>query len=137
MVTWCRASGREVQKSHTFLGVELHGEAAYIALRIGCTPFPGNGGEAHEYFCFLADLGKYFGPGVLGDVIGNGKFAEGARSLGMHAALRDDLAVEVSQLFHIPDILHKHGPAWAGGHGILIIGYGCASRGGQFLAFSH
>ena len=120
-----------------FFGVELHGKAADVAFCIGCTAFPGDGGEAHESFGFLADLGKDLGLGVFGDVMGDGEFAKGARSLGMHTALRDHLPVKMSQFFQIPDILQQHGPARTGGHGILIIGYRGAGCGGQFLFLGH
>ena len=113
-----------------FFGVELHGKAADIAFRIGSAAFAGNGGEAHESFGFLADLGEDLGFGVLGDVMGDGELAKSARAFGVHAPFRDHLAVKMGQLFQVPDILQQHGAARTGGHGILIIGYRCAGSGG-------
>ncbi len=176
MVTWCSASGREVQKSQLFsggaqvglrvaldgtvqvrevvrvaqeedrgvvadqvpvplLGVELHGEAADVAFRIRRAAFPGDGREAHEERRLLADLREDLRLRIFGDVLRDGERAEGARALGVHAALGDHLAVEVRQFFQVPDILQQHRTAWSGGHRILVVRHGCAGGGGQFLVF--
>ena len=118
-----------------FLGVELHGEAADIALRIGRAALAGDGGEAHEQLGLLADLGEYLGLGVLGDVVGDGEVAEGARALGVHAPFGDHLPVKVGQLLQVPDVLQQHGAARPGGHGVLVVGHRRAGIGGQFLLF--
>ena len=117
MVTWCSASGSEVQKSQlllalrrlvlrvalhgvvevreleriaqeedrrvvahqvpvAFLGVELHGKAADVALGIGRAALSGHGGEADEEIGLLADLGEDLGFGVPGDVVGDGEGAD-------------------------------------------------------------
>jgi hypothetical protein len=79
----------------------------------------------------LADLGEDLGLGVLGDVVGDGEGAEGARALGVHAPLGDDLAVKMRQLFQEPDILQQHRAARAGGHGVLVVRDGRTGSGGQ------
>ena len=79
------------------LGVELHGEAADVALGVGGAALAGHGGEADEEVGLLADLGEDLGPGVAGDVVGDGEGAVGAGALGVHAALGDHLPVEVAR----------------------------------------
>jgi hypothetical protein len=107
MVTWCSASGSEVQKSQlflaaaqvgarvaldrvvevgklqrvaqeehrrvvadqipvAFLGVELDGEAADVALGVGRAALAGHRGEAGEQLGLLADLPRRSWPGCSG-----------------------------------------------------------------------
>ena len=120
-----------------FLGVELHGEAADVALGIGGAALAGHGGEAGEQLGLLADLGKDFRPRVFGDVVRDGEGAVGAGALGVHAPLGDDLAVEVGELFQEPDILQQLRPARAGGHHVLVVGNRAAGVGGQLLVVAH
>lgn len=49
----------------------------------------------------------------------------------MHAALGDDLAVKVSQLFQEPDILQQHRAARASCQAVLIVSDGGTSNRGQ------
>ena len=154
MVTWCSASGSEVQKSQlllraahvgarvalhrvvevgelervaqeehrrvvahqvpvALLGVELDREAADVALGVGRAALAGHGREAHEQVGLLADLREDLRLGVLRDVVGDGEGAERAGALGVHAALGDDLAVEVRELLEEPDVLQQHRAARA------------------------
>jgi hypothetical protein len=66
------------------------------------------------------------GLGVFGDILGDREGAEGARALGVHAALGDHLAVEMRQLLQEPHVLQQHGAARAGGHAVLVVGHGRA-----------
>ena len=90
-----------------FLGVELQGEAAYVAFGIRCTTFAGHGGEAGEHLGLLADGAEDLRARVFTDVVGDGEGAERTRALRMHAALGNDLAVEVGQFFEQPHILRQ------------------------------
>jgi len=94
------------QREHPFahqipvalFGIELHGEAADIALGVRRPALARNGREAHEHIGLLADLRKYFRLGVAGDVMGDGEGSVGAGPLGVHATLGNDLPIEMSQL---------------------------------------
>src|SRR6202012_3638452 len=83
----------------TFFGVELHGEPANVADRIGRAPFAGDDREPHEHLGLLADFGEQLCAGVAGDVVAYGESAIRARTLGMHATFWDELAVEGRELF--------------------------------------
>ncbi len=119
------------------LGVELHGEAADIALGVSGAALAGHGGEAGEHLGLLAHGREDPGPGVAGDVMGDGEGAEGAGALGVHAPLRDHLAVEVGQLFQVPDVLKQHGPPRPGRHCVLVVNHGRTVARGQFSLFFH
>ena len=93
-----------------FLGVELDGEAADVALGIGGAAFAGDGGEPGEQLGLLADLGEDLRPRVFRDVVRDGERAVGAGALGVHAPLGNHLAVEVGELLQEPDILEQLGP---------------------------
>jgi hypothetical protein len=85
-----------------FFGVKLQGKAANVSLGIGRTALSGNRGESSEHLGSLADLREYFRLCVFRDVVGYGEGSESAGSLGVHAAFRDDLTVEVRQLLDEP-----------------------------------
>ncbi len=115
------------------LGVELHREAADVALGVGRAALAGHGREADEQVGLLADLGEDLGLGVLRDVVGDREGAEGAGALGVHAPLRDDLAVEVGELLEEPDVLEQQRAARTGGQGVLVVRDRCAGDRGQRL----
>ncbi|OPZ22829.1 MAG: hypothetical protein BWZ10_00217 [candidate division BRC1 bacterium ADurb.BinA364] len=104
-----------------FLGVELDGESANVALRIRRSAFAGHGGEADEQVRLLADRGEDFGLGVFRDVMRDGESSIGARPLGVHAAFGNHFAIEVGQFFQKPDILQQLRPARTGGHHVLVV----------------
>nr|GFD03752.1 hypothetical protein [Tanacetum cinerariifolium] len=60
--------------------------------------------------------------------------AERARAFGVHAALRDHFTIKVSQFFQEPDILQQRRAIRAGGLDVLVIDYGGAECGRQFVA---
>ena len=120
-----------------FLGVELDREAADVALGVGRAAFAGDGGEAGEQFGLLADLRKDLRPRVFRDVVRHGEGAVGTGTLGVHAPLRDHLAVEVGELLQEPDILQQLRTTGPGGHDILVVGDWTSSVGGQLLVFTH
>src|SRR6201999_3826589 len=76
------------------LGIELEGGAADVAFRIGRAALAGDGREAREHGRLLPDLRENLGLGVPGDVVGYREGAVGTPTLGVHAPLRDYLAVE-------------------------------------------
>ncbi|MPN01697.1 hypothetical protein SDC9_148908 [bioreactor metagenome] len=116
-----------------FLCVELDGEAADVAFGIGCAALAGHGGEAGEELGLLADLAEHLGAGVARDVVGDGEGAVGAGTLGVHAALGNDFAVEVGELFEQPDILQQNRAARAGGHRVLVVDNRRAGSSREFL----
>jgi hypothetical protein len=113
-----------------FLGVELHGKTANIALGVSRTPLTGHGGEARKQISFLADFGENLGSCVLGDVMSDGKGSIGTRTIRMHAPFGDDFAIKVGKLLQKPDILQKLGTPWPGSHYILVVDNRAAGIGG-------
>ena len=111
------------------LGVELHGKTPDVPLGVGSAALAGHRGKAQEKIGLLADFGKNLGLGVAGDVVGDGKGAIGAGTLGVHAAFGDYLPVEVGKFLQIPDILQQHRAARSGGHGVLVVDDGSAVPG--------
>ena len=105
-----------------FFGVELNGKTANVALSVSRAALAGNGREAGKQIRFLADLREDFRLRITRNVVGYGKAAVGAATLGMHAALRDHLAVEVRELLEEPHILQQLRAAWASRHHILVMG---------------
>ena len=65
MVSWCRASGKELQKSQLLLGVR--------ASALG-----GDDGEADEHVGLIADLREYLRFRVAGDIARHGEGSVGA-----------------------------------------------------------
>ncbi|MND83629.1 hypothetical protein D3C80_754970 [compost metagenome] len=103
------------------LGVELEGEAAYVALGVGGALLTGHGGEAQKDRGLLADGVEQVGLAELADVVGHGKGAVGARALGVNHPLGNALAVEVGEFLHQPDVLHQHRAAGAGGEAVVVV----------------
>jgi hypothetical protein len=68
--------------------------------------------------------------------VGDARRAEGARTLGVHAPLGDNLAGEVGELLDKPKILQEQRAAGTGTHAVLIIRDGRTRRSGQRLVFS-
>ena len=114
-----------------FLGIELQGKAANVALGVGRATFACHGSEAREHFGLLADLGKEGGARVLGDVVGNGEGAKRAGTLGMHASLGDYFAHEVGKFLVQPDILGQQGPTRPGREAVLVVRHRGAEIRGQ------
>ena len=108
------------------MGVELHCEAADVALCIGGAPLPGHGGEPEETRRLLADLGKEVRLRVPGDVAGDGECPVGARTFRMHDALRNPLAVEVGVLLEELPVLNEEGASRPGREAVLIVANGDA-----------
>ncbi len=121
-----------------FFGVELQGEAADVTLGVGGATLAGHRGEAGEHLGLLADLLEQLGAGVLADVVSDGEGAECARALGVHAALGNDLAVEVGQLFQQPHVFHQQRATRAGGLAVLVVHHrraeGRGHRRDRFIA---
>lgn len=120
-----------------FVGVELDGEAAHIALGVGGAAFAGHGRKTQEQRSLLADLGEDAGAGVLGDVVGDGEGAVGARALGVHHAFGDAFTVEMGELFYQPEVLQQRRAARTGGQGVGVVGHRGARGGGQMLLVGH
>src|SRR5947208_970254 len=91
----CTASFQRGKSPVSLFGVELDCAAADIAFGVGRPALAGDGRKAHEDVGLLADLGEQRRPRVPADVVGDGEGAEGARALGVHAALGDHFAREV------------------------------------------
>jgi hypothetical protein len=91
----------------SLFGIELQSKTTDIALGIGRTALPSYRSEAGKHLRLLSYLAENLSAGVLGDVVRDRECAEGTRSLGVHAALWDDLAHKTGQLFIQPDILSQ------------------------------
>ncbi len=89
----------------SLLGVELHRKAPDVPLGVGGAALAGDGGEAKEAFGLLADLGEDLRLGVLGDIVGDGKGAISAGTLGVHPSFGDYLPVEMGHFFQEPGVL--------------------------------
>ncbi len=116
-----------------FFRVELQGKAADIAFRVRRAPFASHRGKAREHGSLLAHGAKDFRPRIARDVVRDGKRAMRAGTLGMHAALGDDFAVEVGQLFQEPHILQQGRAAWACRLDVLVVDDRRAKGGGQLF----
>ncbi len=120
------------------VGVVLHREAADVALGVGRTPLAGHRRETHEARSLLAHLGEYRRTRPARDVVRDGKGAVCARTLGVHAPLGNHFAVEMTNLFHVPRILHQHGTRTPGGLDVLVVGDRTAVLGRKsFLVLVH
>ena len=79
------------------LGVELDGEAARVADRVGAAELARHGREADDQAGVLA-LGEQVRLGVLADVLGRFEHAVGPAALGVHHPLGHALPVELGHL---------------------------------------
>ncbi|KAI9166472.1 LOW QUALITY PROTEIN: putative two component histidine kinase [Paramyrothecium foliicola] len=90
------------------LGVELDGEAAHVADRVGGPAAAEDGGEAHEDGRLAGRVGQDAG---RGDVLGGleeGELAKGAGAAGVDDSLWDALVVEAVDLgMRLPDGLDR------------------------------
>ena len=116
-------------------GVELHGKATDVAFGIGSTTLASHGGEAHEALGLLAHLAEDGGTGILRDVVRHGKGSVGSRSLGVHAAFGDDLAVEVGEFLYQPRVLQEDGATLSGSLRVLVVGHRTSVGRGQSILF--
>ena len=82
------------------------------------------------------ERGEQIGTGVARDIICDAEYAECSEALGVHAALRDDLAVQVAELFEKPGILHEHGTTRACGERAVVIGHRCPGSRGELVVHS-
>ncbi len=114
-----------------FLGIELDGEAADVALGIGRAALARDRREADEQRRLLADLREDLRLGVAGDVVGDGKGAMGTPALGMHAPFGDHFAVEMRQLLDQPDVLQQRRTPWTRRLDVGVIDHGHAGGMGQ------
>jgi hypothetical protein len=68
--------------------------------------------------------------------MGDSEGAIGARALGVHSPLRNDLSVKIGELFQEPYIsLEHHRSTWPCSHYILVVGHRGTDIGGQLLLF--
>ena len=87
------------------VGVELDRKAANVALSVRRTALARHGRKAHKEVGLLAHLGKDRRARVGRDVVRHRKGAVRARAFGVHAPLRNHLAVEVREFFEEPRVL--------------------------------
>ena len=90
-----------------FVGVELDGEAAHIARRVGRAAFAGDRREAHEYRRALAGFGEDRGARQLGERLVALEIAVRARAARMHDALGNALMVEVRDLLAEDEVFEQ------------------------------
>jgi hypothetical protein len=111
------------------LGVELDGDAAHVAVRVGGAFVGGHDREAQEQRRALANLVEEGGLGPLGDVGGHLEVAEGAAALDVVHAIGDALADEVGQLLVQVPILQQIGAAGTDRERVLVARCGAAGVG--------
>ena len=92
------------------VGVELHGETAYVACRVFGSPLAGHGRKTHKHRCDLAGLLERRGFGHRSHGLVGFEKAVGARAACVHDALGNALMVEVRELF-AQDEVFKQGRA--------------------------
>ena len=114
-----------------FVRIELDGEAAHIARRVGGAAFAGDRREAHEYRRAFAGLRKDGRPRQLGERFVALEESVRTRAAGMHDALWNALMIEVRDLLAEDEILQERGPAQPGLQRILIVGDRHTLVGGQ------
>ena len=90
-------------------GVELDGEPARVAQRLGAPALVDHRGEAHDHGGLHAGGAQEVGARQVGDVVGHLEEALGAGATGVHHALRDPLTVEVGKLLHQVVVLKQDG----------------------------
>ncbi len=118
-----------------FFRVELDGEAADVALGVGRAALAGDGGEARKERSLLAHARKQLGARVPRDVVRHREGAVSAGALRVHAALGDDLTIEVRELLQQPNVLEQRRAARSGRHRILIVDDGRSRSSRQLLRF--
>jgi hypothetical protein len=116
--------------------LELHREAARIALGLRRFLGAGHGGEAHEHRRLDAGLVQHPRAGVLGgrlvaDLAIGLEVAVRAGAARMHHALRNALAVEMRDLLDELVVFEGRGPALADRAGALVVANRVALAGGQ------
>ncbi len=118
-------------------GVELQREAARVAPGVRAALLAGDGGEAREDLGLLARL-QEVGAGVAADVLGDHEFAERARALGVHHALRHALAVELRELLDEVVVVQQDRSAGALRQRVVVAAGRCAGiRRGDRALLSH
>ena len=90
-----------------FVGVELDGEAAHVARRVGRAALAGDGREAHEHRRALAGLGKERGARVLRQRLVALEVAVRRRAARVHDALGNALVIEVGDLLAQDEVFEQ------------------------------
>lgn len=119
----------------SLFGVEFDRKTADVALCVCRAAFSRHGGKAHKALCLFANLGKYLGLSVFADIVGDGEGAKSARTFRVHAPFGDHLAVEMSQFFHQPNVLHQKRAAFSGSEDVVVVRHRGAGYSGEFLLF--
>src|ERR1700722_10323865 len=104
------------------LGVELDGGPANVSFSIGGATLAGDSREAYEHRRLLADLAEYLRPCIARNVAGDREGPVRPPAFGMHAAFRNDFAVEVRQLLKQPDVLEQCRAPRASGLNVGVVG---------------
>lgn len=117
-----------------FVGIELHGEAAYVTHRIRGPARPLHGGETHEDRGTLARLGEEAGLGQVAEVLVGLEVAMRRRATSVDHALGNALVVEVGDLLAHDEVFEQRRSALAGLQGVLVIGDAGAGIGAQGLS---
>src|SRR5690554_408113 len=89
----------------TFFGVKLHRKATNVSLSIRSTTLTCHRGKTGKQVGFFTHLGKNLGARVFANIVGDSEGAVSARTLSVHAPLRNHFSIEVSKLFQKPDVL--------------------------------
>lgn len=125
------------------LGVELDGESARVARRLGRFLGADHGGEAQEHRRLHAGLGQHLGAGVFAgifvtDLAVGFEPAMGSRTARMHHALGNALAVEMGELLDEGIVFQRGRPAFADRtQALVILDRMALPRGECFALISH
>src|SRR5271166_333978 len=117
MIPPCVPGGLRLTRSS-----RLDGGPADVSLSIGGATLAGDSREAYEHRRLLTDLTKYLRPGIARNVVGDREGPVRTPAFCMHAAFRNDFAVEVRQLLKQPDVLEQCGAPRASGLNVGVVG---------------
>src|ERR1700677_2879357 len=103
-----------------FLGVELNGKAANVALRIRCAKFSGDGREAQKELRLGARL-QHLRLRVLRDIAADREHAVSTPALGVYRPLWDTLTVLMCKFLDQLIVLQQQRTARTCTQGILVV----------------
>ena len=125
------------QIPHALLSVELHGEAAHVAGRVGRTTRTRHRREAHEDGRLDLGVAKDLRTGQLGEVFIYLKHAVRRRTARMYHALRNALMVEMRDLLTHQYVFEESGTPDARLQRVLVVADRDALVGRQHVARRH
>ncbi len=124
------------QIKNALVGIELSGEAANIAHRIGRAGATLYRGEANKYRRDFIRIGKEIGFSNLFQAFVRLEIAMGGGATRVYDALRDTLMVEMGDFLPQDEVFQQGRAAGAGAQGVLIVSDAHPLIGGQRIVFA-